>query len=84
MEFSWPTKPKLHAYDHLIRRVLSTRFNPASVWEFADEDLNGKLVRVTRTGSFAISKRTYVKRICQCWRLKLLLTCIRPKRHIGR
>jgi hypothetical protein len=58
-EFSWPIKPKLHAYDHLIRRVRSTRFNPASVWEFADEDLNGKLVRVTRAGIFAGSKRTY-------------------------
>ena len=42
----WPIKPKMHQIDHMLTTVLTTSLNPAWWWSFADEDFNGKLVKL--------------------------------------
>ena len=72
-QFLWQLKPKLHAWDHLTRDVASTRANPAALREFRDEDLNGKIVRLPRSGRLGASRKTLAKRVRQRWRLLLYL-----------
>ena len=42
----WPAKPKAHLLDRLIDLVLATNLHPGFTWAFADEDFNGKMMRM--------------------------------------
>ena len=45
----WPLKPKLHMYDHAMRRAQRDRENPLSFWCFADEDFVGSMAKVCKS-----------------------------------
>ena len=42
----FPMKPKLHAWDHLLRQACDTRENPTWNWLFADEDMVGRIKNI--------------------------------------
>ena len=49
----WPLRPKYHMWDHQIRHVAKPRENPRHSWCFADEDYNGRVVRMITAGRHA-------------------------------
>ena len=63
----WPARPKLHAYDHMIRHAARSKLNPAFYWCFIDEDFNGKLKKLCQRAPNAFSMVNFaVERYC--WR----------------
>ena len=59
----WPCKPKMHQVDHLCQLVLQTRLQPSYAWAFADEDFNGRMVKMAYKVEHPLqfSKRTMEK-----------------------
>eukprot|EP00969_Alexandrium_andersonii_P363748 15462592-Alexandrium_andersonii.AAC.1 len=42
----WGIKPKMHLTAHLLDTVLETCLHPGRNWAFADEDFNGRMVKM--------------------------------------
>ena len=42
------TKPKVHMFDHAIRRASLDRYNPLHHWCFADEDFIGAMCKISQ------------------------------------
>ena len=51
---SWQIKPKMHMTAHLLGAVLATKLHPGYNWAFADEDFNGRMVKM----AFALNHPT--------------------------
>ena len=45
----WVLKPKHHQVDHLCTVVAETCLHPGYAWAFADEDFNGRLMKIARS-----------------------------------
>ena len=60
--FKFPIKPKLHKMDHMLRLAEETRINPGWLWGFSDEDLVGRMakmsacVHASRVGNRAVER----------------------------
>ena len=49
MSLLWPMKPKMHMYDHALRRAQRDREHSLTRWCFADQDFVGTMAKVARS-----------------------------------
>ena len=65
-------RPKLHMIDHIIEDLSRTRENPRYLWNFADEDLMGRIVRLARRQHRSVcvdrTLKLYIMMLRRRWR----------------
>ena len=64
---TWHTTPKMHMYDHALRKASQDRHNPVFFWCFADEDFVGAMVKIASK----VQGVNREHRMCERWRILL-------------